>query len=118
MSESAPSCSCRLPWLVTIIALGILVAERVISVPTSSEAPSGTSDSQPVIPAPPPAPITTPDPRIATLQHDLSEVRRVLDDAQSALADRDREIATANDALRVLRLEVEALRTKQDARAP
>lgn len=110
MSEPAPSCSCRLPWIVTLIALGVLVAERFVTLattPDTKEIPSA------VTPAPTPTPVPTADPRLATLQHDLNEARRVLDDAQSALAQRDREIATANDELRVLRLELDALRAKQ-----
>ena len=103
MSEPAPSCSCRLPWIVVVIALGVLIAERFVvpSSPPASEAPSGIS-----------TPTPTSDPRLATLQHDLNETRRVLDDAQSALAQRDREIATANDDLRMVRQELEALRAK------
>lgn len=116
MSESAPSCSCRLPWIVTIIALGILIAERFITAtPSATAAP--TSETAPAA-TPQASPRADTDPRVATLQHDLNEVRRVLDDAQSALAQRDREISTANDELRVVRLELEALRTKADAKTP
>jgi 5-bromo-4-chloroindolyl phosphate hydrolysis protein len=61
-------------------------------------------------------PAGTPHP--ATLQQELDDTRRVLDDAQSALAQRDREIATANDDMRVLRLELDALRPKNATPAP
>lgn len=108
MSASAPPCSCRLPWIITVIALGILVAERFLTLtPTVSETPAAVAASTPAT-----------DPRIATLQHDLNETRRVLDDAQSALAQRDREIATANDDLRVLRQELDAIRAKQGTPKP
>jgi len=99
MSDPAPTCSCRLPWLVALIALSILVIERVALSPSAAPATAA-----------PPAP--TADARLAALQHDLSETRRVLDDAQSALAQRDREIATANDELRILRQERDVLRAK------
>jgi hypothetical protein len=110
MSAAAPPCSCRLPWIITVIALGILVAERFLTLtPSVSETPAAVTAPTPT----PPTPIPATDPRIATLQHDLNETRRVLDDVQSALAQRDREIATANDDLRVLRQELDAIRAKQ-----
>jgi len=92
-----------------VIALGVLIAERFLipSSPPANEVPSGTS-----------APTPTADPRLATLQHDLNENRRVLDDAYSALAQRDREIAIANDDLRMVRQELEALRAKNATPAP
>lgn len=113
MSEPMPACSCRLPWIVAVIALGIVATERIVA---ATAVPSTTANEAPVAdraPATPPA-----DPRLAGLQHDLSETRRVLDDAQSALAQRDREIATANDELRVLRQELETLRAKPAVPAP
>jgi hypothetical protein len=113
MSEPAAHCSCRLPWIVTLIALGVLVAERFIA---SATTPSGKDIPSAITPAATPNPAS--DPRLTTLQHDLDETRRVLDDAQSALAQRDREIATANDELRVLRLELDALRAQKTAPAP
>lgn len=117
MSEAAPPCSCRLPWIVTVIVLGILIAERFITTapPTTPNPREAAPTASP--PAASPTPATGSDPRVATLQQDLDEVRRVLDDAQSALAQRDREISTANDELRVLRLELETLRAKADAKA-
>ncbi len=115
MSEPAAHCSCRLPWIVTLIALGVLVVERFIT----STTPTTTKEIPSAItPAPTPTPVPASDPLLATMQHDLNETRRVLDDAQSALAQRDREIATANDELRVLRLELDALRAKNTAPAP
>lgn len=113
MSEPAPSCSCRLPWIVVVIALGILLAERFV-VPTNS--PSAPQPNGP--PSTTGTPTAVVDPRLAALQHDLNETRRVLDDAQSALAQRDREIATANDDLRMLRQELDALRAKNAAPTP
>ena|SRR5688572_24679603 len=112
MSEPVPACSCRLPWIVAVIALGIMVSERIIA--ATSLSPTAANDAPADhATAPPPA-----DPRLASLQHDLNETRRVLDDAQSALAQRDREIATANDELRVLRQELETLRAKPAVPAP
>lgn len=113
MSDHTHSCSCRLPWIVAVLALGGAVAALVVAVSSRPSTPA--ANDAPTV-ATTPAPTT--DPRIATLQHDLSEVRRVLDDAQSALAQRDREIATANDDLRLLRQEMDALRAKQAAPAP
>lgn len=48
----------------------------------------------------------------ADLRRELEEQRRVLSDAQSALAERDREISSANDELRMLRADLAAIRTK------
>jgi uncharacterized coiled-coil protein SlyX len=99
---------------VAVIALGVVVVERVVaSHAPMSHAPLPSVSEAPAVNSPPVA-----DPRVATLQHDLSETRRVLDDAQSALGQRDREIATANDELRVLRQELEALRAKNAAPTP
>lgn len=112
MSEPTP-CSCRVPWIVALIALGVVIADRFIVAAMSRTA---AVPPAPAVAAPTPAPADTP--RLATLQQELADTRRVLDDAQSALAQRDREIATANDDLRVLRLELDALRTKNATPAP
>jgi chromosome segregation ATPase len=58
-------------------------------------------------------PVATPpvDPAASSLREELAELRRVLDDAHSALAQRDREIRAAEDELRVLRAEIATLRT-------
>ena len=58
---------------------------------------------------------------LATTQHDLAEAKRVLNDAQSGLAERDREIAAANDELRSLRQALAECRAKaieNPAKAP
>jgi chromosome segregation ATPase len=55
---------------------------------------------------------------LAETTAELLQVRRVLDDAQSALAQRDREIATAEHELRVLRQELETLRSKNAGPQP
>ncbi len=58
---------------------------------------------------------------LATTQHDLAEAKRVLNDAQSGLAERDREIAAANDELRSLRQALAECRAKaieSPAKAP
>jgi uncharacterized coiled-coil protein SlyX len=58
---------------------------------------------------------------LATTQHDLAEAKRVLNDAQSGLAERDREIAAANDELRRLRQALSECRAKaieNPAKAP
>ncbi len=116
MPETAPSCSCRLPWIVTVIALGVLVAERFVT----SATPPNANDSPVAVTTPTPTPTPTPatDQHVAALQNDLNESRRVLNDAQSALGQRDREIATANDELRVLRLELNSLRAKNAVPVP
>lgn len=53
-----------------------------------------------------------PDTRLAETRAELDEVKRVLNDVQSAVAQRDREIAAAEDELRMLRKELEGLRAK------
>jgi hypothetical protein len=114
MSETAP-CSCRLPWIVTVIALGVLVAERFVMLATP---PSANAPSLVVAPTATPPSGEVADARLTTLKNELNEIRRVLDDAQSALGQRDREIATANDELRVLRMELDSMRAKNAVPAP
>lgn len=52
------------------------------------------------------------DARLDEARLEAEELRRVLNDAHSAMAQRDREIAAAEDELRTLRKELETLRTR------
>lgn len=101
---STPECSCHLPWAVASIALlmfsGTLL-QSVLAHATPTPAPGGSAAVEATRPA-----------AMAALQHDLDESRRVLDDAQSGLAQRDRELSAANDEVRRLREELAAARAK------
>lgn len=100
MSEHPP-CSCRLPWLTA--AACAFVAGAVLAFPrTTADLPATPSA---------PAPVDH-DARLSEARHEADELRRVLDTAQSALAQRDREIAAAEDELRNLRQELATLRAK------
>ena len=116
-----PGCSCRVAWLATVIALVVALASVVLPRPFSPQDttphPSPSTGAAPAA-SQHPSLTTTNDARLAETTAELVYVRRVLDDAQSALAQRDREIATANDELRVLRQELESLRAKTPATAP
>lgn len=96
MSHNVP-CSCRLPWLAA--AACAVAGGAALALPCP--APPAT--------AAPAAPV---DARLAEARHEVEELRRVYNDAQSALAQRDREIAAAEDDLRALRKELETLRGK------
>jgi hypothetical protein len=89
-TTAASACSCRLPWVLAALAVlgaGATLLAAVHQVPPPPIAVAPAIDAQ----------------TLAALRHELEETRRVLNDAQSALGDRDREIAAANDELRRLR---------------
>ena len=81
----------------------MLVLPRTATMPRTVTDPPATS--------PAPAPVTV-DTRLCEARHEAEELRRVLDDAHSGLAQRDRELAAAEDELRTLRKELETLRSK------
>jgi septal ring factor EnvC (AmiA/AmiB activator) len=85
--------------LLAIIAFIMLVSRT--NRPSQLSEPSTSQIMVPVV-----------DDRLATTQHDLAEAKRVLNDAQSGLAERDREIAAANNELRTLRQELTECRAK------
>lgn len=95
---SQPACSCRLAWSIAVLALA---AGGALAVWPSAG-----------VPAPAPAPMPAPSETVVQLRSELEETRRVLDHVQSAVAQRDREIAAAEDELRNLRREVETLRAR------
>jgi hypothetical protein len=88
---SDATCSCRLPWLTAAacaFALGaVLAVPRPAAPPTTAPTPA--------------TPVS--DAIHAELRQELADLRRAYDDAQSGLAQRDREIAAAADELRTLR---------------
>jgi septal ring factor EnvC (AmiA/AmiB activator) len=96
---SMPACSCRVAWSVAALA----------SITASVLAVMSVRNPPPTVEA---SPAAIPDPRVAEIRAELEETRRVLDDVQSAVAQRDREIAAAEDELRTLRKELETLRAK------
>ena len=88
--------------LLAMIAIVMLINRK--NPPAHLSEPSTSQISAPVV-----------DDRLAALattQHDLAEAKRVLNDAQSGLAERDREIAAANDELRSLRQALAECRAK------
>lgn len=96
-SLASPHGSCRLPWAVAFVSVLLAIIALVMLV-SGINLPSQLSER-------PASQITIPvvDDRLASTRRDLAEAKRVLNDAQSGLAERDREIATANDELRSLR---------------
>ena len=115
LSSASPQCSCRLPWTVATVA--VLLAIIILVMLVSRKNPPSPLSERPA------GQITIPvvDDRLANTQHDLAEAKRVLNDAQSGLAERDREIAAANDELRTLRQALAECRAKANeipAKAP
>ena len=102
---AASACICRLPW--ALAAVAVMIAGAVLLSSIWRTAPTPAAHDPLVV-----APVLVTDESLSTLRHELEETRRVLDDAQSALAQRDREISAANDDLRILREEVATLRAK------
>lgn len=106
-----------------IAVLAAFVAASAVTLPRTTTAPPSAvppHEAPTVTPVPASAAdtLTTMSTRLAATTAEFIEVRRVLDDAQSALAQRDREIATAHDELRTLRQELDALRAKSTTPAP
>lgn len=109
------ACSCPLPWAVAALALFLAVAALMFSTKQTAQATQGHDL--------PTSQITTSvvDDRLTTTQCDLEETKRVLNEAQSGLAERDREISAANDELRSLRralAECRAKASESPAQAP
>ena len=109
------ACSCPLPWAVAALALFLAVAALMF--PAKQTAQTTQGHDLPI------SQITAPvvDDRLTTTQHDLEETKRVLNEAQSGLAERDREISAANDELRSLRralAESRAKASESPAQAP
>ncbi len=106
-TPASTRCSCRLPW--TVAAIVVLVGSVGVVLQSTRQPLLTTAAVTPANPMSKSASETS----LADLRHELEETRRVLDDAHSALAQRDREISAAEDEVRVLRAELATLRARQ-----
>lgn len=112
MTPTAPPvcCPCSLPWAVAAVAalIAVLIAIFALVLPAQKNVSATLPQDLPTSQAT--APVV--DDHRASAQDDLAEAQRVLNLAQSALAERDREIAAANDELRTLRQALVECRAK------